>query len=173
VLVNIALAYTSEISLQGYEYALTIYNIYKAAVFLGLGSNGGVRHAYIDTAITLLSKKLYGVVRAKVYESKAVGYKNQRNFLNTVVRGTTILTCTDLLSYAKELEQQIGGTYRFRWGPCEVDIDILFYSDLIYRDGRLTIPHPMVNERDFVLKPMTDIAPEFVHPVYLKTMRCL
>jgi len=134
-------------------------------VYLALGSNVGDSKKLIDDAIILLSAALSDIVRASFYTSKAVGYTDQPDFLNTAIRGETDLSPLDLLKFVKDIEQQVGRVYRFRWGPREVDIDIIFYDNLIMNTPILSIPHPRFAERDFVLRPIIDIDANVVDPV--------
>lgn len=139
-------------------------------IFLGLGSNVGDKKRNINLAIKLLQEKIKDVNIAPMYESKPVGYKNQANFLNTALKGTTSLSPLELLNFIKEIEEKVGRIKRFRWGPREIDIDILFYGNLVYKDDKVEIPHPRLWERDFVLKPLTDLDPDFTHPGFKKTI---
>ena len=142
-------------------------------VFLGLGSNVGERKENIIAALELLKEKIADVKVAQIYESRAVGHEHQPNFLNTAAKGTTALKPKELLDFVKAVENEVGRVERFRWGPREIDIDILFYDDLTYKNEWLEIPHSYLRERDFVLKPLTDLAPDFTHPVFKKTIKQL
>jgi 2-amino-4-hydroxy-6-hydroxymethyldihydropteridine diphosphokinase len=139
-------------------------------IFLALGSNVGKKKSQLVHAIELLQSHVHNLVQGGWYETKAVGYTDQDNFLNTVIKGQTELTPAELLVFVKDIEQNVGRIHRFRWGPREIDIDILFYDDLIYADTTLTIPHPLLHERDFVLAPLLDITETLVHPVLKKTI---
>ena len=139
-------------------------------VFLALGSNMGEREAFINKAIDLLRKEINVEKCAPIYESKASGFTDQNDFANTVLLGQTSLSSDELLSFIKKTEKDLGRIERFTWGPREIDIDIIFYDDLIYKNETLEIPHPRIAERDFVLKPLSDIAPDYIHPVLLKTI---
>ncbi len=140
-------------------------------VFLALGSNVGNRKENIEKAIELLGEKISNIKTAKIYKTKPVGVENQPEFLNTAIVGFTELEPEKLLEFTKSVEKKVGRVYRFRWGPREIDIDILFYEDLIIKTKELTIPHPRIQERDFVLKPLLDLEPDFVHPVLKKTIK--
>ncbi|HYX49437.1 MAG TPA: 2-amino-4-hydroxy-6-hydroxymethyldihydropteridine diphosphokinase, partial [Ktedonobacteraceae bacterium] len=108
---------------------------------------------------------------APLYETKPRYFEDQQNFLNTVLRGVTDLEPRQLLQFTKTVQQQVGRVERFRNGPREIDIDILFYGNEVYKDEELEIPHPRLQERDFVLQPLADIDPDFPHPVLKKTIR--
>ncbi|HCM38326.1 MAG: 2-amino-4-hydroxy-6-hydroxymethyldihydropteridine pyrophosphokinase [Candidatus Gottesmanbacteria bacterium GW2011_GWB1_43_11] len=142
-------------------------------IYLGLGANVGDKKKHIQKAIELLSQKITHLKQASLYESKAVGYTDQDNFINTVVSGKTDLAPQELLVFAKAIEKEIGRIYRFRWGPREIDIDILFYNDRIIKQSDLEIPHPRLHQRDFVLVPLNELASDMMHPVFKKTIRQL
>ena len=137
-------------------------------VFLGLGSNVGNREKNILEAIGYLKEHIKNGKIADIYISKAVGFKNQPDFFNTVFVGYTDLSPEELFYFIKRIEKKVGRVYRFHWGPREIDIDILFYGNKIIKKDFLIIPHPRLHERDFVLKPLTDLEPDFVHPVFKK-----
>ena len=142
-------------------------------IFLALGSNLGDRLENIKKAIDLLNSEVRISKSALIYESRAVGFKEQPNFLNTVVGGETNFPPDDLLVFLKEVEKNVGRTKSVHWGPREIDIDILFYDDLIFKNETLEIPHPQIASRDFVLVPMNDIASDFIHPIFRKTIKQL
>ncbi len=139
-------------------------------IFLGLGANVGDKKANLLKAIELLKEKVSDIVVAPVYETKPWGYKEQDNFLNTAVRGSTSLSPIHLLRFVKDIEKKVGRIKRFKWGPREIDIDILFYDNLICKDHNLEIPHPRLHKRDFVLKPLMDLDKDLIHPVFKKTV---
>lgn len=141
--------------------------------FLGLGTNVGDKKKNLKEAIEKLQEKISNIQVSKFYETEPWGYKNQDKFLNAAIRGTTFLSPSDLLKLIKFIEKEVGRVERFKWGPREIDIDILFYDDLIYKNNSLTIPHPFLQERGFVLKPLVDLDPNFVHPIFKKTVRQL
>lgn len=126
-------------------------------IFLALGSNVGDKTSNIEKAIDLLGAKVSQIVSAPLYESKAVGYLNQDNFINTAIRGETDLTPGELLAFIKGVEHDVGRVERFRWGPREIDIDIIFFGREQYNEENLSIPHSHYRERDFVLQPLIDI----------------
>jgi 2-amino-4-hydroxy-6-hydroxymethyldihydropteridine diphosphokinase len=140
-------------------------------IFLALGSNIENRKQHIETAITLLREKVHGITIAPLYETKPQYFENQHNFLNTVLRGFTDLEAQELLQFTKTVQKKVGREERFRNGPREIDIDILFYDEMVYKDEELEIPHPGIQERDFVLLPFSDINPDFSHPILKQTIR--
>ena len=140
-------------------------------IFLALGSNIGNRKQYIEESILLLREKMNDVTIAPLYETEPLYFENQNNFLNTVLSGFTDLEPQELLQFTKTVQKKVGRVERFRNGPREIDIDILFYDNVVYKDEELEIPHPRLQERDFVLQPFSDINPDFSHPVLKKTIR--
>ena len=140
-------------------------------VFLALGSNLENRKQHIEKAIVLLREKINDITVAPLYETTPRYFENQQNFLNTVLRGFTDLEPRKLLQFTKTVQQEVGRVERFRNGPREIDIDVLFYDNKVYKDEELEIPHPRLQERDFVLQPFADINPDFSHPILKKTIR--
>jgi 2-amino-4-hydroxy-6-hydroxymethyldihydropteridine diphosphokinase len=140
-------------------------------IFLALGSNIENRKQHIETAIVLLREKVHDIIVAPLYETKPRYFEDQQNFLNTVLSGYTDLEPRELLQFTKAVQKEVGRVERFRNGPREIDIDILFYDNVVYKDEELEIPHPRLQERDFVLQPFSDINPDFSHPVLKKTIR--
>jgi 2-amino-4-hydroxy-6-hydroxymethyldihydropteridine diphosphokinase len=138
-------------------------------VYLALGSNVGDSRRYIQQAAGLLGEVLQNLKQAPVYSSKAVGYTDQPDFLNTAVSGQTDLEPAALLEQVKNIENQVGRTPTFRHGPREIDIDIIFYGDKILEAEALTIPHPDFRERDFVLQPVCDLNSSLIDPVTKQT----
>lgn len=140
-------------------------------VYLSLGSNLGKRPANLKQAISSLPPQMIVKAKSKVYETPPWGYTEQNNFLNQVVKVTTYLEPLPLLKHIKRMEVAMGRKSTFRHGPRLIDIDILFYDDEVLKTSSLTIPHPHMHERGFVLLPMMDIAPDLVHPVMKKKIR--
>jgi len=134
-------------------------------VYLSLGTNMGDRAANLKQAVTSLTPQMTVKKKSEVYETPPWGYTEQDEFLNQVVMATTYLEPEPLLKHLKRLEVALGREATFRYGPRLIDIDILFYDDLVLETPLLTIPHPHVYDRGFLLVPLMDIAPEFVHPV--------
>jgi 2-amino-4-hydroxy-6-hydroxymethyldihydropteridine diphosphokinase len=134
--------------------------------FLGLGSNVGDREEYIEQAIFLLSKTPGVKVMKKSAncETEPEGNTDQPQFLNAVVQIQTTLDPYKLLSMVQETENALGRERDVEWGPRTIDLDILLYDDQIISDDKLQIPHPLLHERIFVLKPLSEIAPGAVHP---------
>ena len=137
---------------------------------LSLGTNLGDREANFRNAIAALAPVVRVTRESRVYETAPWGFEDQPNFLNMVVAGETDLPPLELLKFHKTLEAELGRTPTFRYGPRLIDLDILFYDDLILQTPELTIPHPKLHERAFVLVPLADVAPEWVHPVLGQTV---
>src|SRR5260370_5302351 len=138
-------------------------------VYLALGANLGDRRGNLAAALQRLREVMDIDIVSSIYETEPVGYTNQPRFLNMVCRGKTWLDALNLLKYAKEIEFAIGRKPSFRNGPRPIDIDILFYDDLKREQENLTLPHPRLRERAFVLAPLAEIAPEAIDPVSGKT----
>jgi 2-amino-4-hydroxy-6-hydroxymethyldihydropteridine diphosphokinase len=142
-------------------------------VYLALGSNVGDSAANIAQAIKLLSTSVKQIKQAPIYISRAVGYTDQPDFLNTAISGQTDISPPDLLKFTAEVEQRVGRTASFHWGPREIDIDIIFYGAEVMRTEKLTLPHPHFKERDFVLQPLNDLNPQMTDPASGQTVRQL
>ena len=140
-------------------------------VYLALGSNMDDRPANLKQAISSLSPQMIVKKKSKVYETPPWGYEDQPKFLNQVLKAETYVEPLPLLRHLKRLEIALGRKATFRNGPRLIDIDILFYDDLILETSDLVIPHPRLHERGFVLLPLMDIAPDLVHPVKNKSIR--
>lgn len=144
--------------------------------YIGIGSNLGDRGKNIDMALEHL-KKNKGIVLKKVstlYETFPVGGPpHQGKFLNGAIEIRTTLSPHGLLKSLQDIEKSLCRVKGEHWGPRTIDLDILFYGDLVINEEGLAIPHPLMHTRDFVLKSLCDIAPELVHPVLKKSMRKL
>jgi 2-amino-4-hydroxy-6-hydroxymethyldihydropteridine diphosphokinase len=141
-------------------------------IFIGMGSNIGDRRGYIQAALEKISKVPSTIVvkRSSVYETEPVGKKNQPDFLNLVAEIDTNLKPEDLLAELKSVEKMLGRTGIERWGPREIDIDILYFGSQIVRADEFEIPHAEVAKRRFVLVPLAEIAPNFKDPLRNKSM---
>ncbi len=140
-----------------------------AIIYLALGTNLGKREANLRNAIAALAPPVRVIQESPIYETAPWGVEDQPHFLNMVVKAETELSPLALLQLLKSLETGLGRIPTFRYGPRLIDIDILFYNDLILETPELTIPHPRLQERAFVLVPLADVAPELVHPILKKT----
>ena len=140
-------------------------------VYLLLGSNLGNRKEILDKAIKLLSQRVGVVIlQSKDYETSPWGVTDQPDFLNLVVSIQTKLKPLQILEITQSIENQLGRIRKEKWGARLIDIDVLFYGNEIIDEPNLKIPHPLLQERDFTLSPLAEIAPDFVHPVLGKTI---
>jgi len=135
-----------------------------ATAYLCLGSNLGEREENLLRSLRLLGKTVKLERISSLYETEPIGYKQQPLFLNLACSITTDLTPEDLLRLAKKIESSMGRVPSFPNAPRIIDIDILFYDDKVIETPNLTIPHPRLQERAFVLRPLQEIAPHLVHP---------
>ena len=133
-------------------------------IYLGLGSNLGDRYANLQHAVDELRKYMTVTAVSPVYSTEPWGDADQPAFLNICVAAVSSLSPHELLAHIKKTEQELGRMPARHWGPRLIDIDILFFDDLILSDETLTIPHPYMAERSFVLAPLADIIPDFHHP---------
>lgn len=144
----------------------------KHTVYLGLGSNVGNRVEFIAAAVRGITDFDMTVVDAvsNVYETEPVGNIPQNEFLNCAVSVRTDMTVEQFHAWMKWLEKEIGRTDSERWGPREIDIDLLFFDALVLTTDAIMLPHAELVNRKFVLQPLCDIAPMMVHPVVHKSI---
>jgi 2-amino-4-hydroxy-6-hydroxymethyldihydropteridine diphosphokinase len=142
-------------------------------VILALGTNLGDRSGNLRAAIAALPPVVIVLEQSFIYETLPWGLTEQPNYLNMVIKGETRQMPQELLKNLKLLEAELGRIPSIRYGPRKIDIDILFYDDLILATPELTLPHPHLHERAFVLVPLADLAPEYIHPIMQKTIRQL
>src|ERR1051325_5835565 len=140
---------------------------------LSLGSNYGNRFANIRKCVKLISfTDGFDLLAASgIYETEPWGYKKQRKFLNCVIAGLYHGSADKLFAALKKTEKQLGRIYRGKWKPREIDIDILFFGNRLIKKKTLTVPHPEIQNRKFVLKPLSEILPDFFHPVLKKRVQ--
>jgi 2-amino-4-hydroxy-6-hydroxymethyldihydropteridine diphosphokinase len=140
-------------------------------VYLALGTNLGNRPANLKAARDALSPQMSIKAKSHVYETPPWGYTDQPAFLNQVLKVETYLVPEALLKHLKRLEVALGRVPSIQNGPRLIDIDILFYDDLVMNTPELVIPHPRLHERNFVLVPLNDVAPDLVHPELKKNIQ--
>lgn len=156
------------------DVTLTVTRGYNTC-YLGVGSNLGDRKSNLllveheienDENIILLKKSTY-------IETEPYGILDQPNFMNGVLKIRTVYTPKELLYFCKNIEKKAGRTKTRHWGERTLDVDILFYGDMIYWKDDLKIPHPEICKREFVLKPFVEIEPYFIHPIEHINMQSL
>ncbi|MDZ7626311.1 MAG: 2-amino-4-hydroxy-6-hydroxymethyldihydropteridine diphosphokinase [Ignavibacteriaceae bacterium] len=135
-----------------------------------MGSNVGVQINNIDYAIELIDSNPSCEVEAvsSIYESSPYGDIIQSEFFNAVFKIKTYFELKELFMFLKSVEMQVGRKVTTKWGPREIDLDILFYNDMVFSDDEITIPHKDLLNRDFVLVPLCEIAPDLIHPLMNK-----
>ena len=142
-----------------------------AVVYIGIGSNLGDREGNCAGAVARLEAAgLLITKRSSVIETKAWGKTDQPDFINLVAEADTSLGPHELLRGLLGIEDEMGRERTTKWGPRIIDLDILLYDDLCLETENLIVPHPLMQERDFVLRPMAEIAPAKIHPMLRKTM---
>ncbi len=144
-------------------------------VFIALGSNLGDRETHLDGAVKAISQ-LAGcriVARSPIYETEPLGVVEQPPFLNAVIEIETAIPAETLLQQLLMIEKQHGRQRREKWGPRTLDLDILLFGDQMIRTETLTVPHPRMAERRFVLVPLADLVPELQVPGSKKTVAAL
>jgi 2-amino-4-hydroxy-6-hydroxymethyldihydropteridine diphosphokinase len=140
-------------------------------IYLGLGSNMGDRRYNLESALGALAREISITAVSSIYDTKPVGNTLQPRFLNLVCEANSSLTPPELLNFVKGIEKKMGREPGPVNSPRPVDIDILFYGNQVIAEPTLTIPHSRLAERAFVLVPLAEITPDFIHPVTGKTIR--
>ena len=141
-------------------------------VYIGIGSNLGKRRENCLLAIELIERKGISVKkRSSLYETEPWGVKDQPHFLNMAIEIETDLAPLELLHALKDIEREVGRRESYRWGPRIIDLDILLFGDIVENEGDLKIPHPFMHARDFVLRPLQEIAPNARHPLLKMSVR--
>lgn len=140
-------------------------------LIVGIGSNVGNRVEFINTANTYIINEIGNIkMSSSLYETKAWGNTQQSNFINCVVVVETSLLPLEIIEKLLIIEKNMGRIRSQKWSERIIDLDILFYNDVQINTPGLIIPHPHIQERNFVLDPINEIWPEFIHPKYLKTI---
>jgi 2-amino-4-hydroxy-6-hydroxymethyldihydropteridine diphosphokinase len=142
----------------------------QASVYIALGTNLGDRLANLREAVRQLRAHIAIEHVSSVYETEPAYVADQPRFLNAALSGTTILEPATLLHVLKTLERELGRVPGVRYGPRLIDLDILIYGDLVLKTPELTIPHPRIAERPFVLVPLAEIAGDITPPGWSRTI---
>lgn len=138
--------------------------------YIALGSNLGDKKAHIEQAINLINQFGHTKIlrQSTLIETDPVGYDDQDQFLNGVVMISTTLTPKKLMQWLMSIEADLKRERFVKWGPRTIDLDVIYYDDLLTDDADIVLPHPRMHERAFVLEPLAEIAPYAVHPLYKK-----
>lgn len=143
-------------------------------VWIALGSNMGEGRKNLDLAIKMMNERGVLVEKVSTYiETEPYGYTEQDNFVNAVCIAETNLSPRELLETLLKIELDMGRVRIIKWGPRIIDLDILFYEDLIIDEEDLKVPHIEIQKRSFVLEPMNEISPDKIHPVFKKSVNQL
>ena len=140
------------------------------SVYIGLGSNLGDRVAYLRDAVHRLGSIIRIERVSQLYVAAPLGYVKDDAYINAVLHGTTTLTPIELLGMLQSIELAMGRRPGVQFGPRPIDLDLLFYDSIQMETLKLTIPHPRIAQRAFVLKPLAEIAPNLMHPVLYYTI---
>jgi dihydroneopterin aldolase / 2-amino-4-hydroxy-6-hydroxymethyldihydropteridine diphosphokinase len=134
--------------------------------WLCLGSNQSQPFQQLEKAVQFLDEKCYITIlqKGKAIETKPYGYKEQPDFANQLLEIETKLSASELLLLIKNTEKELGRTHTFKWGPRVIDIDVLFYGDETINSEQITIPHPGIMDREYLLMMLNDVIPDYTHP---------
>ena len=140
-------------------------------VYIQLGSNITGRRSFITRSIQQIEKNIGEIIAtSSVFETTPWGSENQNNFLNSVIKIKTPFDAFKVLRKSQEIENNLGRKRIKKWGKRTIDIDILFYNNEIINTDNLNIPHPLIHQRKFVLIPLSEIAPNYIHPMLKKNV---
>lgn len=143
--------------------------------FIGIGSNLGEKEKNCLEAIQRIENTFTGKVLSvsSFYNTRPFGYEKQETFLNAAAKIETNLSMRQLFDALKSIEKKMGRKYSFRWGPRLIDLDLLFFDSVVYESADLTVPHPGIQERSFVLQPLAEIEKNLLHPLLKKSVETL
>ena len=146
-----------------------------ARVLVSIGSNLGDRLSFLQTAVDALGRVPGFRVRnvSSVYETEPVGKKDQPRFMNAAVEIESLLSPDSLLVDLKQIERRVGRTPSEKWGPREIDLDLIYVGEMMIQSPALNLPHPEAHERRFVLTPLAEIAPDFIDPLRKQSLHDL
>jgi len=143
-------------------------------VYIQLGSNIGERESFISKSMEQIEENIGEIItESSVFETIPWGNENQNNFLNSVIKIKTPFDSFEVLQKSQEIENNLGRERVDKWGERTIDIDILFYNNEIINTTKLNIPHPFIQKRKFVLVPLSEIAPNYIHPTLKKSISTL
>jgi 2-amino-4-hydroxy-6-hydroxymethyldihydropteridine diphosphokinase len=144
----------------------------KKTAFIGIGSNQGLARENCQQAVKEIGslEKVWVETNSSLYETAPLGIENQDWFINSVIKIKTTLLPLTLLDELLGIEEKMGRVRRIKWGPRIIDLDLLFYEDSIINEANLTVPHPELHKRKFVLEPLKEITPKLLHPILKKTI---
>ncbi|MFH2011410.1 MAG: 2-amino-4-hydroxy-6-hydroxymethyldihydropteridine diphosphokinase [Pseudomonadota bacterium] len=140
--------------------------------YIGIGSNQGDKIKYCNDAIKEISKYKGNIIlnRSSFYRTEPWGKENQDWFINCAIKLKTTLDASEFFKVLLNIEKKLKRVKRDKWGPRKIDLDILFFNDKVINTPEVNIPHPMIQARKFVLVPLNEICPEFIHPVLNKSI---
>jgi len=143
-------------------------------VYIQLGSNIGERESFIAKSMEQIEENIGKIItESSIFETIPWGNENQNNFLNSVIKIKTPFDSFKVLKKSQEIENNLGRERVEKWGERTIDIDILFYNNEIINTTKLIIPHPLIQQRKFVLVPLSEIAPNYIHPTLKKNISTL
>jgi 2-amino-4-hydroxy-6-hydroxymethyldihydropteridine diphosphokinase len=143
--------------------------------FIGIGSNRGNRKENCETAVKIIAahKNTAIIKKSSLYETEAWGEESQDNFINYVAEIKTGKNVFNFFSLLQQTENKIGKQKEGFWGPRNIDIDLLFFGQEIINEPELKVPHPFLHLRRFVIEPLSEIAPDFIHPIINQSIKVL
>ena len=150
--------------------ALTAMSGSDTVIYLGLGSNLGDRRGNLTSALRGIEPGVRVDAVSSLYETAPVGPQDQPAYYNAACRGVTSMTARALLDHVKAIERELGRSEGPRWGPRDIDIDILLFGDELVEEEGLTVPHPELVNRAFVLVPLAEVAARLLHPTLGKSI---
>jgi 2-amino-4-hydroxy-6-hydroxymethyldihydropteridine diphosphokinase len=147
----------------------------KYTAFIGIGSNRNNRKENCETAVRIIAshKDTAIIKKSSLYETEAWGEESQDNFINCVAEIKTGKNVFDFFSLLQQTENKIGKQKEGFWGPRNIDIDLLFFGQEIINEPELKVPHPFLHLRRFVIEPLSEIAPDFIHPIINQSIKVL